>query len=189
MKQKRKKGFLGALIGSGVSLIGGIASSFISKNAQEKAAKRQQIAQNRADTYEMANNLSNAYANQDYVDDFQKKVIFRNGGIKQYNDRVKHNKRFACGGRKKAAWGANDTSALITAAGNTFSNLASTAISSSAKTDVTKQAPMIANAPKTEIKTTDYQELNHPNSNDNYVLANILNNPRMFKCGGKRKTK
>lgn len=109
MGGKRKKGFLGAVIGTATSLIGGA----IQANAQKKANERQIRAQNRQTAYEMAQNLSNAYGNQEYVDDFQNKVVFRAGGNKHYTSRI------------------------------------------------------------------------HPNA----VVKNIVNNPRMFKCGGKRKSK
>lgn len=109
MGGKRKKGFLGAVIGAATSLIGGA----IQANAQKKANERQIRDQNRQTVYEMAQNLSNAYDNQEYVDDFQNKVIFRAGGNKHYTSRT------------------------------------------------------------------------HPNA----IVKNIVNNPRMFKCGGKRKSK
>lgn len=88
---KRNKAWLGAVIGTAT----GIAGSVISGNAQKKAARAQARAQNRQATLEMANNLSNAYGDQEYVDDFQNKIAFRNGG------RVKRTKLYSCGGKRK----------------------------------------------------------------------------------------
>ena len=70
---KRNKAWLGAVIGAATN----IAGSIIGGNAQKKAARAQARAQNRQATLEMANNLSNAYGDQEYVDDFQNKIAFR----------------------------------------------------------------------------------------------------------------
>ena len=70
MKQKRKKCWIGAVIGAATSLIG----SAIQADGQRKAQRKQNIAQNKRYTYEMANNLTAAYGNQDYADEFQDKV-------------------------------------------------------------------------------------------------------------------
>lgn len=185
MKQKRKKAFLGSLIGAGIGLVSSVVGGISSKNAAERQQREQQIAQNRADTYEMANNLSAGYSNQDYANDFQKKVKFKHGGMKQYNDRIKHNKRFACGGRKKAKWGAIDTNNVISAGGSALGGLVGNLIANSANTGAIVSTPSVANDPKTAIKAVDYQERLHPN----YIDDAVINNPRMFRCGGKRKRK
>ena len=108
MKQKRKKCWIGAVIGAATSLIG----SAIQADGQRKAQRKQNIAQNKANAYEMANNLTAAYANQDYVDDFQDKVVFKAGGTKHYTSRkhpnavvksiVNNPRMFKCGGKSKA---------------------------------------------------------------------------------------
>ena len=92
---KRNKAWLGAVIGTATN----IAGSIIGGNAQKKAARAQARAQNRQATLEMANNLSNAYGDQEYVDDFQNKIAFRNGG------RVKRTKLYSCGGKRKFSCG------------------------------------------------------------------------------------
>lgn len=183
--KQRKKAWLGAVIGA----VTGIASSLINKNAQEKAQEKQARMQARQDSYEMAQNLTAGYGNQDYADEFQKKITFKNGGIakSKYTDRIKYNKKFACGGRKKANLGTDIISSLMGAVGN----VSSTAIQASTNNDPIKENISIPNIPKTEIKTPDYQVKEHPNAfsttNNNYVIDNIMNNKRMFKCGGKKR--
>lgn len=120
---KRKKAFIGAAIGA----IGGIAGSIFGaakKRKQEREMlKQQQTEQNKQDTYAEAQARSTDIANQDYVDDYQKKVTLRMGG---YVDRVKSKKKtnqkvLRCGGRKKAElgtdsgskWTKTDTTDLI----------------------------------------------------------------------------
>lgn len=187
--KKRKKAWIGALIGGALSILGGVGSSIVSKNAQEKALAKQQREQAKQDTFEMAQNLTAGYGNQDYADEFQKKITFKNGGIakSKYTDRIKYNKKFACGGRKKANLGADIISNLMGAIGN----VSSAAIQASTNNNPIKENISIPNIPKTEIKTPNYQVKEHSNAfsttNNNYVIDNIMNNKRMFKCGGKKR--
>lgn len=107
---KRDKAFLGSIIGA----VGGVISSAIGaakrRKAEEKAFKMQQEEQYRQDSLAAAQAMTQSYANQDYVDEYKKKVILKNGGkmkTKQgnYTDRIKNQKKYACGGRKKANFG------------------------------------------------------------------------------------
>lgn len=183
-KVKRNKAFLGAIIGAvaglGSSIIGGV----MNKNSSEKAQRQQQIAQNRQDTYTMAQNLSNAYGNQEYVDEFNKRVTFKKGGkMNTKGDRLVREKKLACGGRKKAdcgtrkkaEWGAEDTSALISGLGSAGSNIASAAINSSIdRSPIAKS--MFSGKPKERIERPDY-------------LASdaTIDNAYYLRCGGKHK--
>lgn len=97
---KRNKAFLGAVIGT----VGNIASSALSSylNAkQQKEAQEAAIAeQYKANALQSAQNLSAAYADQSYVDDFNKRITFRAGGklnLRGY-DRIEVMKM---GGRKR----------------------------------------------------------------------------------------
>lgn len=70
----------------------------------------QQEEQYRQDSLAAAQAMTQSYANQDYVDEYKKKVVLKNGGkmkTKQdnYTDRIKNQKKYACGGRKKANFG------------------------------------------------------------------------------------
>lgn len=79
---KRRKAFIGAAIGLASSVIGGLISS----NKQKKAQERQNRIQNRKETYQQANALTDSYANQDYVDDFQDRIQFACGGRRKKED-------------------------------------------------------------------------------------------------------
>lgn len=137
----RRKGFLGALIGGLIGLIGsgvsagiGAASARKSREQQEEIYRQQQIEQNQADTLNQSAQLTNKYAQQDNSDFYNKITYgnnqytnnasspqFRKGGTKSGygNSIVKQVLRnspvgksststYACGGRKKAAYGTND---------------------------------------------------------------------------------
>lgn len=186
-KVKRNKAFLGAIIGAAAGIGSSIIGGIMNKNSSEKAQRQQQIAQNRQDTYSMAQNLSNAYGNQEYVDEFNKRVTFKKGGkMNTKDDRIVREKKLACGGRKKAAcgtrkkaeWGAEDTSALINGLGSAGSNIASAAINSSIdRSPIAKS--MFSGKPKERIEHPDYL-INNATDNGYYSI---------FACGGKRKTK
>ena len=193
-KVKRNKAFLGAVIGAvaglGSSIIGGV----MGKNSAEKAQRQQQLAQNRQDTYTMAQNLSNAYGNQEYVDEFNKRVTFKKGGkMNTKGDRLVREKKFACGGRKKntcggrskaacgtrkkAEWGAEDTSALISGLGSAGSNIASAAINSSIdRSPIAKS--MFSGKPKESIERPDYLS-----------SEVITDSAYYFRCGGAKRAK
>lgn len=178
-KDKRKKAFVGAIIGAVAAIGSSIASSVISKKNAKKQAEEQQKQQNRQDTYEMAQNLTAGYGDQEYVKDFKNRVQFKKGGImnNKYNDRIERIKKFKCGGRKKAAWGANDTEAVISGLGSGISNVASSAITNSTDTSVSR-GNIFSNEPKTTIETPDY------------MISTNMMRPAYLRCGGKRsKTK
>lgn len=156
MKQviKRDKAWLGAVIGAAT----GIAGSIFGANAQKKAARAQARAQNKQATLEMANNLSNSYGDQEYVDDFQNKVVFKNGG------RVKRNKLFSCGGRRRFAdggglklWdGANDLNSIINGIGGATSNVVQQNAASNAQRTTIQPVVNTANIAKQSIKKPSY---------------------------------
>jgi hypothetical protein len=91
MKNKgtRDKAMIGALIGG----VAGIAGSLIAANKQKKAdaalLKQNQIAENNAATLQAAQAMSAGYANQDYVDEYNKKITLKMGGKSGFRDRFK----------------------------------------------------------------------------------------------------
>ena len=127
---KRDKAFLGSIIGAVGGVIGSAIGAAKRKKAEKKAFKMQQEEQYRQDSLAAAQAMTQSYANQDYVDEYKKKVVLKNGGkmkTKQdnYTDRIKNQKKYACGGRKKAAFGTwtNDTTnTLIGTVGNVVGN-------------------------------------------------------------------
>ena len=107
---KRDKAFLGSIIGAVGGIIGSAIGAAKRKKAEEKAFKMQQEEQYRQDSLAAAQAMTQSYANQDYVDEYKKKVVLKNGGkmkIKEtnYTDRINNQKKYACGGRKKANFG------------------------------------------------------------------------------------
>lgn len=165
---KRHKAWLGAVISGAIGIGSSIFGASQQKRAQERALAEQQRAQNKQDTLNMAQQLTAGYGDQSYVDDFNKKVVFKMGGNKV--DKARRIRP-----RKKAAWGAEDTSALISGLSNGIGNVASSAIASSVDTSSIESLPFMANKPKHGIKTPDYLVEN------SQQIGNIL------RCGGKRK--
>ena len=107
-KCKRKKAFIGTIAGSVVGAGLQIAASAIQANKERKEMEEQQQMQNKLDATKQAAALTSAYGNQEYVDDFKKKVTLKAGGkYKRVNnsDRITKEKQFKCGGRKKAEEG------------------------------------------------------------------------------------
>lgn len=105
----RDKAFLGAVIGAVGSLAGGLISKRKQKKAAEKAYRQQQEEQTRSEGVQQAQAMSAQYANQDYVDEYRKKITLKNGGKvsmkKNNDDRISIAKKFKCGGRKKSSLG------------------------------------------------------------------------------------
>lgn len=81
MTAYKNKAFLGALIGAGTSLIGGFFANKAKKKAATEQARQQQINENKKSAFEQAINLTNVYGNQDYVDDYDNRIEFANGGF------------------------------------------------------------------------------------------------------------
>ena len=107
-KCKRKKAFIGTIAGSVIGAGLQIVASAIQANKERKAMEEQQQMQNKLDATKQAAALTSAYGNQEYVDDFKKKVALKAGGkYKRVNnsDRITKEKQFKCGGRKKAEEG------------------------------------------------------------------------------------
>lgn len=173
---KRNKAWLGAVIGAATE----IAGNLIGGNAQKKAAKAQARAQNRQATLEMANNLSNAYGDQEYVDDFQNKITFRNGG------RIKRTKLYSCGGKRKFScggrkryesgglklWdGANDLSSIIGGVGNAIGGAIQQNSAASAQRTMIQPVVNPAGMAKQEIKKPSY-------------LRDYNIQQQAYRCGG-----
>lgn len=107
---KRRKAFLGAAIGA----IVGIAGSAISANKQKKMQEQQYALQRQSEAINKgvtsAANLTQAFANANE------------------EDKTFRNRFFLYGGRRKAAWGAADTTELINSLGSIGSNIATSIV-------------------------------------------------------------
>lgn len=157
----RKKAWVGTAIGLGVNLLG----SFFGANAQKKAQERQYALQRAAEARNTgltsAANLTQAYANADELD-------------KEFRSRF-----MRMGGRKKCAWGAEDTTALINGLGNAGSSIVTSIIGNA------QQRANYVNAikPITNDRKDDA-------TYDSAARSEFLNNyyrTSMMRCGGRRR--
>ena len=199
-RDNRKKAFLGAIIGGIASIAGSAIGAAKKRKAEREKLKQQQIEQNQNDAKAQAQALTASVADQDYVDEYNKKVTLKMGGDKKFNDRIKSNKTksnriFKCGGRKKAGMGS-----LIGQNGVAMSGIGGLANSlfapSSAPKQVKKADGFSTTGPKVEMKTPDY--VNSTNNNNTNTAANpntqqqnnqFVDRSNALRCGGKKRIK
>ena len=202
----RKKAFLGALIGGVASIAGSVIGAAKRRKAEREKLKQQQIEQNQNDAKIQAQALTASVANQDYVDEYNKKVTLKMGGDKKFNDRIKSNKTksnriFKCGGRKKAEMGSligqggvgGEIGDAISGIGGLTNSLFAP---SSAPKQVKKADGFSTTGPKINIKTSDY--VNSTNNNNTNTAANpntqqqnnqFVDRSNTLRCGGKKRIK
>lgn len=202
----RKKAFLGALIGGVASIAGSAIGAAKRRKAEREKLKQQQIEQNQNDAKAQAQALTASVANQDYVDEYNKKVTLKMGGNKKFNDRIKSNKTksnriFKCGGRKKAEMssliGQNGVGGEIGDAMSGIGGLANSLFTpSSAPKQVKKADGFSTTGSKVDIKTPDY--VNNTNNNNTNTAANpntqqqnnqFVDRSNTLRCGGKKRIK
>lgn len=109
-KNGRDKAFIGAIVGTVGSIAGGIISGKKKKKAEEAAFAQAQEEQTQQDGINEAAALSSSYGNQDYVNDYQKKITLKNGGkvknnTSEFGDRVTKAKSNSHTSREKANFG------------------------------------------------------------------------------------
>lgn len=158
MKYKRKKAFWGAIAGAAASLIGGTISSIMNANAQKKQQEEQERAQREQNNLTTAANLATAInGSQDAAD--------------SYYDRLS---LFKCGGRKRVAWGTQDTNDLIGGITKGLGSVVNSAVANNAVGNVqtVRQAPTQFQ-PKV-IKLPTYYD-------------RIAATQNIYRCGGKKK--
>lgn len=202
----RKKAFLGALIGGVASIAGSAIGAAKRRKAEREKLKQQQIEQNQNDAKAQAQALTASVANQDYVDEYNKKVTLKMGGNKKFNDRIKSNKTksnriFKCGGRKKAEMGSligqggvgGEIGDAISGIGGLANSLFAP---SSAPKQVKKADGFSTTGSKVDIKTPDY--VNNTNNNNTNTAANpntqqqnnqFADRSNALRCGGKKRIK
>lgn len=202
----RKKAFLGALIGGVASIAGSAIGAAKKRKAEREKLKQQQIEQNQNDAKAQAQVLTASIADQDYVDEYNKKVTLKMGGDKKFNDRIKSNKTksnriFKCGGQKKAEMGSligqNGVGGEIGDAMSGIGELANSLFApSSAPKQVKKADGFSTTGPKVEMKTPDY--VNSTNNNNTNAAANpntqqqnnqFVDRSNALRCGGKKRIK
>lgn len=199
----RKKAFLGALIGGVASIAGSAIGAAKRRKAEREKLKQQQIEQNQNDAKIQAQALTASVANQDYVDEYNKKVTLKMGGDKKFNDRIKSNKTksnriFKCGGRKKAEMGSligqggvgGEIGDAMSGIGGLTNSLFAP---SSAPKQVKKADGFSTTGSKVDIKTPDY--VNNTNNNNTNTAANpntqqqnnqFVDRSNDLRCGGKK---
>lgn len=202
----RKKAFLGALIGGVASIAGSAIGAAKRRKAEREKLKQQQIEQNQNDAKAQAQALTASVADQDYVDEYNKKVTLKMGGDKKFNDRIKSNKTksnriFKCGGQKKAEMGSligqNGVGGEIGDAMSGIGGLTNSLFApSSAPKQVKKADGFSTTGPKINIKTPDY--VNNTNNNNINTVANpntqqqnnqFVDRSNTLRCGGKKRIK
>lgn len=209
-RDNRKKAFLGAIIGGIASIAGSAIGAAKKRKAEREQLRQQQIEQNQNDAKAQAQALTAAVADQDYVDEYNKKVTLKMGGNKKFNDRIKSNKTksnriFKCGGQKKAKMGSligqNGVGGEIGDAMSGIGGLVNSLFTpSSAPKQVKKADGFSTTGPKVEIKTPNY--MNNTNNNDINNNINTATNPttqqqnnqfvdrsNTLRCGGKKRIK
>ena len=205
-RDNRKKAFLGAIIGGIASIAGSAIGAAKKRKAEREKLKQQQIEQNQNDAKAQAQALTASVADQDYVDEYNKKVTLKMGGDKKFNDRIKSNKTksnriFKCGGQKKAEMGSligqNGVGGEIGDAMSGIGGLANSLFApSSAPKQVKKADGFSTTGPKVEMKTPDY--INSTNNNNTNAAANpntqqqnnqFVDRSNALRCGGKKRIK
>lgn len=163
MSTKRRKAWLGAVIGAAASLLGGGISSGIGANSAKKQQRAAQIAQNKQDTYEMAQNLTAGYGDQSYIDDLVRHATFKLGGRKR--------KKCEDGGKFDYSSLINGVSSAANSIGTALTN------ANIANHSRVNRQDFFANVPKTEVVIPEYA------TNVEYMDRQLP----MLKCGGKRR--
>lgn len=185
LNKDRDKAFLGAVIGGVANVIGGVISGNKQKKAQEQAFAEQQKEQVRREGVQQAAAMTASLANQDYVDEYKKKITLKNGGkmkINNYEDRIARSKKYKCGGRKKSSFGSfisnsfkgDKLDSTISGAMSGISNLVGSIVSSPSVPKQIKQSDGFSfQSPKMGLTQNSYQLDNNnnliTNSNSNTV--------------------
>ena len=157
----RKKAWIGAAIGAAVGIGSAIFGASKQKKAQEQQMRLQRNMESRNTSLTSAANLTQAYANADEL------------------DREFRNRFMRMGGRKKCAWGAEDTTALINSLGSAGSSIATSIIGNA------QQKAAYPGAIKPIIN-----DRKHDVAYDSAARSEFLNNyyrTSMMRCGGRRR--
>lgn len=161
LNRPRKKAWAGAAIGALVGIGSAIFGASQSKKAQEKQYALQRAAQLRDTGLTSASNLTQVYSNADELD-------------KEFKNRF-----YKFGGRRKAAWGADDTTALINSLGSAGSNIATGIIG-----QATQKANYVNAVNPLTIK--DNNEAVYDSASRSQLL-NDYYRTAMLKLGGRRR--
>lgn len=176
--RQRDKAFIGAIIGAAASIAGGIIKGRKQKKAQERAQEEAQAAQDHKDAMQNSQALTSAYANQDYVD--------------QYNDKF----TLKCGGRvrRKASFGTEFAQALP-GLGDLASSITGVQglgqLGSAIGKDISSNQQVNENR-RIAQEADRRKQLGNIKINSNNITNSMIDNQRnefinKYKCGGRKK--
>ena len=159
LNRPRRKAWIGAAIGAAVGIGSAIFGASKQKQAQEQQYALQRATEARNTGLTSAANLTQTYANANELD-------------KEFRSRF-----MKMGGRKKCAWGAEDTTALINGLGSAGSNFATALIGQAQQRAnyVNSIKPLISNEKDNKAV---YDSAARSSFLDNYYRTNML------RCGG-----
>lgn len=161
----KRKAFIGALIGAGVSIASSLIGGAIQRKKEAQARAAAQIAQNKQAAYNMADNLTNQYANQEYVDEMNKRIEFAAGGeLNKANYRVRRPKQYKFGG--------DNANNLINAGASGIGTILNSALNNQQE-DI-ESRPITLTAAKNSIVPNSYVS-----------LPEYYNRLRAFRLGGR----
>lgn len=195
---KRDKAFLGSLIGAIGGVIGSAIGAAKRRKAEEKAFKMQQAEQYRLDSLAAAQAMTKSYANQDYVDEYKKKVVLKNGGkmkIKQgnYTDRIKNQKKYDYGGSNGANF--NPINGTVGGIASGVASIANSLINTPSTPKMIKKADGFNYGQKTSLTPNSYSSTQSVTQNVNQQVPNNnqysdrLAQMKLGGCKGKKKRK
>lgn len=151
---KRKKAWIGAAIAA----VASIASAAINAANKNKQLREQETEQNKQNAFQSAQNLSQSYADQDYVNEFQDRVTFKSGGSKKHcgSNVVSDAKRgkYCIGGRRKKLAGGNED--IINSIIQGIGQIGSSAITNSVNPNIRQGNVLARNTAKQGLKQPDY---------------------------------
>lgn len=198
MTNKRHKAFIGAIIGTAANVIGGAIKNKKQRKAVEKQRALEQAQQVRTETYQQANALQQMLNSDAIEQEFANRMTLKAGGKTKY-DRIKYNKKYACGGRSKKNFGATVSNFLNSNGGSSaiqgIGNLASAIIEKPiVQKPIEKSIGFDFGGPKTTITANSYDanivNPNIGNTSNNLVPNNMFQDRvKMQKFGGKTKRK
>lgn len=180
--RQRQKAFVGAIIGAAASIAGSVIKGNKQKKAQEKAQAEAQAAQDHKDALQNAQALTSAYANQDYVGQYNDKITLKCGG------RVRRKANFGTE-LAQALPGLGSLASAITGVQGLDELGAVIGQGISANQQINENKRIAQEAEQRKQLQADQQQLNitsdkMTNPMTMYQRSNFINK---YKCGGRRK--
>ena len=161
--EPRKKAFIGAAIGMVAGTIGKIISNKKQKKAEELAFKQQQDQQNRTDNIAQVNALSQMANNNEYIDDYKKRITLR------------------CGGKKKALLGTGAKDAL-----GGVGELATSILTKPSAPRMIQRGAQIQVPQEQKVLTNNTYQVD---ANGNPITDTNIDRMQVYRIGGRKRSK